>query len=110
MHRKTVTVLLRIRAREHFVMSITKNHESHYVGVLDNPPLAKTSFQELPCKKTTKLKNEKGYSSIIYLFINLRTLFVRLSSNCQRSVQAADGKNPVPADIIGWQMKMLWAG
>ena len=37
MHRKTVTVLLRIRARGHFVMSITKTHESHYVGVLDNP-------------------------------------------------------------------------
>ena len=37
MHRKTVTILLRIRARGHFVMSITKTHESHYVGVLDNP-------------------------------------------------------------------------
>ena len=37
MHRKTVTILLRIRARGDFVMSITKTHESHYVGVLDNP-------------------------------------------------------------------------
>ena len=37
MHRKTVTILLWIRARGHFVMSITKTHESHYVGVLDNP-------------------------------------------------------------------------
>ena len=37
MHRKTATILLRIRARGHFVMSITKTHESHYVGVLDNP-------------------------------------------------------------------------
>ena len=37
MHRKTVTILLRIRARGHFVMSITKTHESHYVGVLYNP-------------------------------------------------------------------------
>ena len=36
MHLKTVTILLRIRARGHFVMSITKTHESHYVGVLDN--------------------------------------------------------------------------
>ena len=35
---KTVTILLRIRVRGHFVMSITKYHESHYVGVLDNPP------------------------------------------------------------------------
>ena len=38
MHCKTVTILLRIRVRGHFVMSITKNHESHYVAVLDNPP------------------------------------------------------------------------
>ena len=37
MHCKTVTILLRIRVRGHFVMSITKNHESHYVAVLDNP-------------------------------------------------------------------------
>ena len=35
MHCKTVTIL-RIRVRGHFVMSITKNHESHYVAVLDN--------------------------------------------------------------------------
>ena len=38
MHCKTVTILLRIRVRGHFMMSITKNHESHYVAVLDNPP------------------------------------------------------------------------
>ena len=37
MHCKTITILLRIRVRGHFVMSITKNHESHYVTVLDNP-------------------------------------------------------------------------
>ena len=37
MHCKTVTILLRIRDRGHCVMSITKNHESHYVSVLDNP-------------------------------------------------------------------------
>ena len=39
MYCKTVTILLRIRVRGHFVMSITKNHESHYVTVLDNPHL-----------------------------------------------------------------------
>ena len=33
---KTVTVLLTIRVRGHFVMSVKKNHESHYVTVLDN--------------------------------------------------------------------------
>ena len=32
-----VPTLLRIRVRGHFVTSITKNHESHYVTVLDNP-------------------------------------------------------------------------
>ena len=37
MHCKTVTILLRIRVRGHFVISITRNHESHYVAVLDNP-------------------------------------------------------------------------
>ena len=36
-HCKTVTILLRIRVRGHFVMSITNNHESYYVTVLDNP-------------------------------------------------------------------------
>ena len=38
MQHKTVTILLTIRVRGHFVISITKNHESHYVTVLDNPP------------------------------------------------------------------------
>ena len=37
MHCKTVTILLMIKVRGYFVMSITKNHESHYVTVLDNP-------------------------------------------------------------------------
>ena len=36
MYCKTITILLRIRVRGHFVMSITKNHECHYVTVLDN--------------------------------------------------------------------------
>ena len=34
MQYKTITILLRIRARGHFVMSNTKYH---YVKVLDNP-------------------------------------------------------------------------
>ena len=37
MYCKTVSILLRIGVRGHFVMSITKNHESHYVTVVDNP-------------------------------------------------------------------------
>ena len=35
-HCKSVTIL-RIRVRGHFVMSITENHKSCYVTVLDNP-------------------------------------------------------------------------
>ena len=34
---KTVTTFLRIKVGGHFVMSIVKCYESHYVGVLDNP-------------------------------------------------------------------------
>ena len=37
MFRKTVTTFLRIKVGGHFVMSIVKGYESHYVGVLDNP-------------------------------------------------------------------------
>ena len=36
MRHKTVTIFLTIRVRGHFVMSVKKNHESHYVTVLDN--------------------------------------------------------------------------
>ena len=39
--RKTVTIFLRIRVGGHFVMSTVKCHESHYVGVLDNPQIAR---------------------------------------------------------------------
>ena len=46
MHCKTVTILLRIRVGGHFVISITKNHESHYVTVLDNPQ--RFSFRKDP--------------------------------------------------------------
>ena len=35
---KTVTILLRIRVKGHFVMFNTRHHESHYITVLDNPP------------------------------------------------------------------------
>ena len=38
MFRKTVTTFLRIKVGGHFVMSFVKCYESHYVGVLDNPP------------------------------------------------------------------------
>ena len=40
---KTGTILLRIRDRGHFVMSITRNHESHYVTALDNPHVSTVS-------------------------------------------------------------------
>ena len=48
MSHKTVTILLRIRVRGHFVMSITKYRESHSVGVLDNP-LCQTSLKNAGC-------------------------------------------------------------
>ena len=53
MHCKTVTILLRITVRGHFVMSVTKNHESHYVIVLDNPyrPYTETS-SKTSCRST----------------------------------------------------------
>ena len=35
--RKNVSIFLRIKVGGHFVTSIVKCHESHYVGVLDNP-------------------------------------------------------------------------
>ena len=38
---KTVTTFLRIKVGGHFVMSIVKCYESHYVGVLDNPQTTK---------------------------------------------------------------------
>ena len=43
---KTVTILLRIRDRAHFVMSISKNHESHRVTVLDNPQFSDSTISE----------------------------------------------------------------
>ena len=49
LHCKTVTILLRIRVRGHFVTSITKNHESHYVTVLDTP--LKAEIREERCNE-----------------------------------------------------------
>ena len=46
MHCKTLTILLRIRVRGHFVMSITKNHESPCVTVLDNPQFSDSAISD----------------------------------------------------------------
>ena len=46
MSRKTVTTFLRIKVGGHFVMSIVKCYESHYVGVLDNRLLISREFQQ----------------------------------------------------------------
>ena len=43
--RKTVAIFLRIKVGGHFVMSIVTCHESHYVGVLDNPRIS-NAFNE----------------------------------------------------------------
>ena len=47
MSRKTVTTFLRIKVGGHFVMSIVKCYESHYVGVLDIPPISKLSYRQV---------------------------------------------------------------
>ena len=47
MSRKTVTTFLRIKVGGHFVMSIVKCYESHYVGVLDNPQLSQSVWENL---------------------------------------------------------------
>ena len=47
MQHKTVTILLRITVRGHFVMCNTKCHESHYVTVLDNPPMTHTIMNQM---------------------------------------------------------------
>ena len=52
---KTVTIFLRIKVGGHFVMSIVKCHESHYVGVLDNPLLRATNL--LIFTKTSRVVN-----------------------------------------------------
>ena len=47
MQRKTVTILLRVRVRGHFVLYNTKYHESHYVTVLDNPQSTATILNDI---------------------------------------------------------------
>ena len=61
MQHKTVTILLRIRVRGHFVMSNTKYHESHHVTVLNNPPMTHTMMNQ---------KEENHYSSVNYKSIS----------------------------------------
>ena len=47
MQRKTVTILLRVRVRGHFVLYNTIYHESHYVTVLDNPQSTATILNDI---------------------------------------------------------------
>ena len=47
MQRKTVTILLRVKVRGHFVLYNTKYHESHYVTVLDNPQSTATILNDI---------------------------------------------------------------
>ena len=70
MRHKTVTILLTIRVRGHFVMSVTKNHESHYVAVLDNSPsgycpyptrLSSLTFWYTVIKNTSKETTKNKY-------------------------------------------------
>ena len=52
--RKTVTIFLRIKVGGHFVMSIVKCHESHYVGVLDIPQACSTAHDKRSHSKRMK--------------------------------------------------------
>ena len=47
MQRKTVTILLRVRIRGHFVLYNTKYHESHYDTVFDNPQSTATILNDI---------------------------------------------------------------
>ena len=60
---KTVTILLRIRVRGHFVMSNTKYHESHYVKALDNPLDSKSNR---PTGRLYALKGNKELQCQIF--------------------------------------------
>ena len=60
MFRKTVTTFLRIKVGGHFVMSIVKCYESHYVGVLDNPRTHGEANAEAVCPGLTPLIKTLG--------------------------------------------------
>ena len=68
MHCKTVTILLTIRVRRHFVMSITKNHEPHYVTVLDNPRIDGRVLRRLPLRSLLLYKVHPPFSSFFRLW------------------------------------------
>jgi len=59
MQHKTVTILLRIRVRGHFVMSNKKYHEYHYVTVLDNKSNSNEPLDWLQ-KRGAKLKTPQS--------------------------------------------------
>ena len=69
MSRKTVTTFLRLKVGGHFVKSIVKCYDSHYVGVLDNP------LQH--SKKVPSLKScpDNSFTSYILSLSNIRQEF-----------------------------------
>ena len=101
MRHKAVTILLTIRIRGHFVMSVTKNHESHDVPVLDNrrssyktclgsDVTVSQSFLSLQHTRSFIVKNVPGYPSLKALMLNLPILL------CYLELNAA----PHPNDIV----------
>ena len=74
MHCKTVTILLRIRVRAHFVMSITKNHESYYVTAVDDPPYvrAHTICQNRPAREVFLVKLTLPWGMMTKLALSVR--------------------------------------
>ena len=81
MHCKTVTILLRIMVREHFVTSITKNHQSHYVTVLDNPPRKWHCPQCL--HNVLMWRHLFNFSFQISFFTPAKELLIPISSGCE---------------------------
>ena len=106
---KTVTVLLRIRVRGHCVISITKNHESQYVTVLDNPlPQRCNPSQEISwirpslylsvLYQTTKpaiLASHISHDLTTY-YTDLGVLPIYCINKCQNIVAVKRNSNPQP--------------
>ena len=101
MRHKAVTILLTIRIRGHFVMSVTKNHESHDVPVLDNrrssyktclgsDVTVSQSILSLQHTRSFIVKKVRGYPSLKALMLNLPILL------CYLELNAA----PHPNDIV----------
>ena len=102
MHCKTVTILLRIRVRGHFVMSITKNHEWHYVTVLDNPLYTPISAMSTALMRPRRPKQDcLQLVLLIHSFTRVRLIIydssfqMTVEDNCDWLERLASGIQPM---------------